>query len=161
MRRVNRIVIPVRITGIDHCERAPPMTKLLTAIAALTLAWTAHAGESHTAASASAADAATLVVYRADADLRSRRLSFDVHLDQQDLGRIRRDTTLVIQQPPGAYTLNTSLPGENALPLTLQPGATYYVEASLSVRGSELQVTLQEVGEQVARTRARLPDGQI
>lgn len=137
------------------------MTKLLTAIAALTLACTVHAGERRPADNASTADAATLVVYRADADLRSRRLSFDVHLDQQDLGRIRRDTALVIQQPPGAYTLNTSLPGENALPLTLQAGAVYYVEASLSVRGNELQVTLQEVGEQVARTRARLTEGQI
>ncbi len=137
------------------------MNKLAIALAATLFASVAHSGEMTSEAGASEAQTAKLVVYRNDADLRSRRLSFDVRLDNQDMGRIRRDNALVIEQVPGEYTLETSLPGDEPITLTLQPGATYYVEAGLRVRGDQVELELQEVGEQVARTRAELPDGQI
>jgi hypothetical protein len=137
------------------------MHKLILVLAATLFASAGYGADASAEAGASEAKPATVVVYRSDADLRSRRLAFDVRLDQQGMGRIRRDGALVIEQAPGEYTLDTSLPGDERLTLILQPGLTYYVEASLRVRGDLLEVSLQEVGEQVARTRAQLPDGQI
>lgn len=97
-----------------------------------------------------ASQQATVIVYRNDADIRSRRLSFDVHLGSENLGRMR-DDVVVTRQPAGTYTLDTTLPGDTPIQLQLQPGATYYVQAGLSVRGGQVKVELEEVGEQVAR----------
>jgi hypothetical protein len=137
------------------------MTKIALALSSVLLASVAYGGEAARDTGDASLEPATLVIYRSDADLRSRRLSFDVRLDSQNIGRIRRDNTLVVESAPGSYTLDTSLPGEEPIILILQPGATYYVETGLRVRGDQLEVNLQEVGEQVARTRADLPTGQI
>ena len=137
------------------------MTKFSLALSLSLLASIAYGGDTARDTGATSLESATLVVYRSDADLRSRRLSFDVRLDQQNIGRVRRDNTLVVEFAPGSYILDTSLPGEDPITLDLQPGATYYVETGLRVRGDQLEITLQEVGEQVARTRADLPAGQI
>jgi hypothetical protein len=137
------------------------MYKFILVLVTASFAAVGHSAEDITEDGVYDQQAATIVVYRSDADLRSRRLAFDVRLDRQDMGRIRRDGALVIEHAPGEYELDTSLPGDEPVILTLHPGATYYVEAGLRVRGDLLEVSLQEVGEQVARTRAELPDGQI
>ena len=137
------------------------MNKFSLALTLSLLASIAYGGDTARDTGATSLESATLVVYRSDADLRSRRLSFDVRLDKENIGRVHRDNTLVVEFAPGSYILDTSLPGEDPITLDLQPGATYYVETGLRVRGDQLEITLQEVGEQVARTRADLPAGQI
>lgn len=118
-------------------------------------------GSDVTVVEGESAQHATVVVYRNDADIRSRRLSFDVHLGAENLGRMR-DDVVVTQQPAGTYVLDTTLPGDTPIELHLQPGATYYVQAGLSVRGGQVKLDLQEVGEQVARAElGELPNSTI
>ncbi len=136
------------------------MNKIAITLASLLFASVAYAGDMKPT-EGETMEQATIVVYRNDADIRSRRLSFDVVMGAEDLGRMR-DDVIVSHVDAGTYELQTSLPGDEPIELQLQPGATYYVQAGLSVRGGQVKVELEEVGEQVARNEiGELPEGNI
>ena len=136
------------------------MKQFVLALTASLFASVAYSGDMTNHQSESL-EQATVVVYRNDSDIRSRRLTLEVLLGTEHVGRMRQDA-LVTQHPAGTYTLDTSLPGDEPIELQLQPGVTYYVQAGVSVHGGQVKLNLEEVGEQVARTEmGELPDSTI
>jgi hypothetical protein len=114
--------------------------------AALAFNPVANAGEE-------AATPATIIVYRADESIKTSRLRPAIHVNGGNVSRLDREEVLVLERAPGQYTLDSSIPGTDAITLDLKPGATYYVHSELKMRGSQLQSTLVEVEEQVARVQ--------
>ena len=98
------------------------MNKIAITLASLLFASVAYAGDMKPT-EGETMEQATVVVYRNDADIRSRRLSFDVVMGAEDLGRMR-DDVIVSHVDAGTYELQTSLPGDKPIELQLQPGAT-------------------------------------
>lgn len=100
-----------------------------------------------------AAAPATVIIYRADESIKTSRLRPAIHLNGDSVSRLDRDEVLVVERPPGRYTLDSSIPGTEAITIDLKPGATYYVHSELRLRGSQLESALVEVEEQVARVQ--------
>ena len=100
-----------------------------------------------------AAAPATIIIYRADESIKTSRLRPAIHINGGTVSRLDRDEVLVLERAPGAYTLDSSMPGTEAITLDLKPGATYYVHSELKMRGSQVESTLVEVEEQVARVQ--------
>ena len=93
------------------------MNKIAITLALLLFASVAYAGDMKPT-EGETMEQATIVVYRNDADIRSRRLSFDVVMGAEDLGRMR-DDVIVSHVDAGTYELQTSLPGSR--PARFQP----------------------------------------
>ena len=96
---------------------------------------------------------ATVIIYRADESVKTKRVNMGIMGDSNTVGRLKVDNVVVAQSPAGDYTLSSSLPGAEALTLELKPGATYYVHAKMQVQGNRVTVDLQQVPEQVARVQ--------
>ena len=116
--------------------------------------------QSATAAEASAAPA-TVIVYRADESVKTRRLKLDISADNHNLGTLRANNVVVAEGAAGQYTLGTSMAGTEPLTLDLKPGATYYIHTDLKMRGSRIYVSLHEVSAQVARVQQPALEGAI
>lgn len=112
-------------------------------------------------ASEDAAAPATVVIYRADEALNTKRLNLDVSADKHNLGKLTANDVVVAQGEAGTYTLGTSMKGTEELTLELKPGVTYYVHATLEMRGTRVYVALQQVEEQVARVQQPALEGVI
>lgn len=104
-----------------------------------------------------AADTSSVIVYRADESIKTRRINFDVHVDKASVGRLAAKDALVAAGDPGTYTIGTSLPGDTPLVLELKPGSTHYVHTRLRMVGNRVIVELVEVEEQVARAHELNP----
>jgi hypothetical protein len=104
-------------------------------------------------AESESAENATIVVYRADESLKTKRLGMDLHIGQGSLGRLKSDDSMVITRPAGQYTLNSSLTGTESLVIDLKPGQTHYVYTDLKMRGTRVSVSFSEVEEQVAKVQ--------
>ena len=102
------------------------------------------------AAQETAQEPSTLIVYRADQDLKTKRVHFNVHVDDASEGRMQASDTLVISGQPGTYTLSTSLRDSSTLDIDLKPGSVHYVHSQIVMRGNQAHVELVEVEEQVA-----------
>lgn len=96
---------------------------------------------------------ATVIIYRADESIKTSRLRPAIHLNGDSVSRLDRDEVLVMERSPGQYTLDSSIPGTEAITIDLKPGATYYIHSELRLRGSQLESALVEVEEQVARVQ--------
>ena len=96
---------------------------------------------------------ATVIIYRADESVKTKRVNMGIMGDSNTVGRLKVDNVVVAQSHAGDYTLSSSLPGAEALTLELKPGATYYVHAKMQVQGNRVTVDLQQVPEQVARVQ--------
>jgi hypothetical protein len=116
---------------------------------AITLAVAFGFTQASSAAEETAAPA-TVIIYRADESVKTKRINVGITSDASQVGRLSANKRVIAQSPAGEYTLGTSVPGTEPLTLDLESGATYYVHAQLSMRGSRVQVTLNEVAEQVA-----------
>jgi len=129
---------------------------------ALVLTLTATLGLSPLSAMAGeSAKPATVVVYRADESVKSKRVKLDVFLDQRSMGRLSREASVEAEGAAGEYTLGTSIAGTEPLTLNLKPGETHYVHAQVKVRGNRVDVTLVEVEDQVAKLQQPALDGTI
>lgn len=98
------------------------------------------------------AETSTLIVYRAEESFNTERLRFDLHANDHFMGRMKAEGATVLTAPAGSYTLDTSLPGAEAVTVELKPGATHYVHSRLDLRGNTVKVEMVEVAEQVARS---------
>ncbi|MEP5567554.1 MAG: hypothetical protein ABJN62_06960 [Halioglobus sp.] len=107
------------------------------------------------------ADAATVVIYRADESVKTRRIGLDIHVDAASLGRLTSEDTLLASGAPGTYTLGTSLPGDEPIKLELAPGTTHYVHTRLRMIGNRVVVELVEVEEQVAKNHQAGQAGEL
>jgi hypothetical protein len=96
---------------------------------------------------------ATVIVYRADESVKTKRINVGIIGESNNVGRLSANKMVTAESPAGQYTLATSVPGSDALTLDLKPGATYYVHAKMAMRGSRVSVELQEVTAQVARVQ--------
>jgi hypothetical protein len=96
---------------------------------------------------------ATVIVYRADESVKTKRINVGIIGESSNVGRLSANKMVSAESPAGQYTLATSVPGSDALTLDLKPGATYYVHAKMAMRGSRVSVELQEVTAQVARVQ--------
>ena len=101
-----------------------------------------------------AAETATLVIYRADESIKTKRLNLDVHMGKGSLGRLKAENAIVITRPAGEYALNTSISGTQGLVVDLKPGQTHYVHTDMDMRGTRVKVKMVEVEEQVAKLQA-------
>ena len=99
----------------------------------------------------SATEQASIIVYRADESIKTRRLDFDIHVNTASVGRLGAKDALQAAGEPGTYRIATSLPGDQPLELELKPGAVHYVHTRLRMVGNRVVVDLVEVEEQVAR----------
>ena len=125
------------------------MFRYLSTIVMVSLALgTVHLAKAEETASA---EQASVVVYRADESLKTRRLDFDVHINESSVGRLNARDALTAEGEPGTYLISTSLPGDLPLELELKPGSVHYVHTRLKMIGNRLVVELVEVEEQVAR----------
>ncbi|MBP6683203.1 MAG: hypothetical protein KA159_07790 [Halioglobus sp.] len=115
------------------------------------------AAEEQTAAS----DTATVIVYRADEAINTKGMRIGVSANEHKFGRLSADDVVVAAGPAGEYTLGTSMSGTQPLTLDLKPGATYYVHAQLKMRGGRIEVTLEQVPEQVALSHQPELEGAI
>ena len=116
-------------------------------------------GPAATASSDAAAEAtSSIVVYRADESVKTRRINFDVHVDKSSVGRLNARDALVAAGAPGTYAIGTSLPDAEPLVLELKPGSTHYVHTRLRMVGNRVIVELVEVEEQVARAHELDPE---
>jgi len=86
---------------------------------------------------------ATVIIYRADESVKTKRVNMGITGASSNVGRLKVDNVLVAQSPAGDYTLRSSLPGADALTLELKPGSTYYVHARMKVDGNRVTVDLQ------------------
>ncbi len=102
---------------------------------------------------AASAEQATLIIYRADESVRTKRLDLDMHVGEYSYGRLHPQEALVITRPAGEYVLGTSVKGTDSVTVDLKPGQTHYVFTDLSLRGNQLKVSLTEVEEQLAFTQ--------
>ena len=100
-----------------------------------------------------AEEQATVIVYRADESIKTRRINFDVHVDAGSVGRLNARDSLSAVGDAGHYTISTSLPGDEPLELQVKPGTTHYVHTRLRMVGNRLIVELVEVEEQVAKAQ--------
>ncbi len=82
--------------------------------------------------------------------MKTKRVDFNVHVDNAVEGRLQASDTLIISGQPGTYTLDTNLPGSNTLNIDLKPGSVHYVHSQIVMRGNQAHVELVEVEEQVA-----------
>jgi hypothetical protein len=112
-------------------------------------------------ASEDSLEQATVIVYRAEESVKSRRIRMDVHVDSSSLGRIKSDDSLVVSGAPGQYTLGSSITGTEPLVIDLKPGSTHYVHMDVEVRGGGARVSFSEVEEQVAKVQQPLLDATI
>ena len=124
--------------------------KVFAITAALAISFT---GTQAVVASEERAEEATVVVYRAEESVKSRRIRMNVHVDDGSLGRLRSDDALVVSGAPGQYTLSSSIRGTEPLVLDLKPGSTHYVYMDVEVRGHMAVVSFSEVEEQVAKVQ--------
>ena len=99
------------------------------------------------------AETATVVVYRADESIKTKRLGLDVHMGSGSLGRLKAEQAIVITRPAGEYLINTNINGSKALVLDLKPGETHYVHTQMVMEGTRVKVEMNEVEEQVARVQ--------
>lgn len=104
---------------------------------------------------------ATVIIYRADESVKTKRVNMGIMGDSSSVGRLKVDNVVVAQSAAGDYTLTSSLPGAEALTLELKPGGTYYVHAKMKMTGSRVTVDLQQVPEQVARIQQPALDSVI
>jgi hypothetical protein len=124
--------------------------------------------QSVTAQDATAAPA-TVVIYRADESVKTKRINVGViglpsnnsSSVDSNIGKLAANKLVSIQSPAGEYTLTTRVSGTEPLTLDLKPGATYYVHAKVAMRGSRISVDLQEVPGQVARVQQPALEGTI
>jgi hypothetical protein len=124
--------------------------KLLTVITAAVVAL----GVSTTAsASGEVAEPATLIVYRADESVRTKRLGMDVFVGQASVGRLKAENAIVITRAAGEYTLDASIEGTESVLIDLKPGQSHYVHVEVAMSGARAKVELVEVEEQIARTQ--------
>ena len=66
-------------------------------------------GPAATASSDAAAEAtSSIVVYRADESVKTRRINFDVHVDKSSVGRLNARDALVASGAPGTYAIRTT-----------------------------------------------------
>lgn len=126
-------------------------------VASFGLTQTATAAEEHTAAS----NTATVIVYRADEAISTKGMRIGVSANDHKFGRLSADDAVVAVGPAGEYTLGTSMSGTQPLTLDLKPGATYYVHAQLKMRGGRIDVSLEQVPEQVALSQQPELEGAI
>ncbi len=108
-----------------------------------------------------AAGTATLVIYRADESVKTKRLNFDVHLGRGSLGRLKAENAIVVTRPAGEYALSTNITGTEGLVVDLKPGQTHYVHTDMDMRGTRVKVKMVEVEEQVARLQVPAIDQAI
>ena len=134
------------------------LQKAFAFTAALALSFT---GSQAVVASEDTLEQATVVVYRAEESVKSRRIRMDVHVDSSSLGRIKSDDSLVVSGAPGQYTLGSSIAGTEPLVIDLKPGSTHYVHMDVEVRGGRAEVSFSEVEEQVAKVQQPLLDAAI
>ena len=132
-----------------------------TAVAASALVIAAMGFSQVAAAEEQASDTATIVVYRADENLKTGRLSLDVHVGEDSLGRLKSDDAVVISRPAGQYTLGTSMKGTEPLVIDLKPGSTHYIYTGMKMQGTRVLVEMSEVEEQVARVQQPSIDSAI
>ena len=126
---------------------------MFTKSIAAAFALAASFGFTQTAAAADeAAEAgtATVIVYRADEAVGTRSMRISVSANDNKFGKLSSDDVVVAAGPAGQYTLGTSMSGTQPLTLNLTAGNTYYVHAKLEMRGGRIEVTLEQVPEQVA-----------
>ena len=121
--------------------------KVFALTAALAISFT---GTQAVVASEERAEEATVVVYRAEESVKSRRIRMDVHVDDSSLGRIKSDDALAVSGAAGQYTLGSSIKGTEPLVIDLKPGSTHYIHMDVEVRGNTAVVSFREVEEQVA-----------
>lgn len=134
------------------------LQKAFAFTAALALSFT---GSQAVVASEDTLEQATVVVYRAEESVKSRRIRMDVHVDSSSLGRIKSDDSLVVSGAPGQYTLGSSITGTEPLVIDLKPGSTHYVHMDVEVRGGKAEVSFSEVEEQVAKVQQPLLNAAI
>lgn len=110
------------------------------------------AGFSHGALSEAAAEEnATVVIYRADDSLKTRRVGMYLHMAEDNLGRLKFDRSVVISRPSGEYTLASNISETTPLVIDLKPGKIYYVHADVALRQARVKVSFKEVEEQLAK----------
>ena len=93
---------------------------------------------------------ATVVVYRADESLKTRKLSYNVNAGSVKLGRLKNDSSVTVRLPAGEHVFTTNMKGSSSITLLLQPGETHYIVAGTSARGTKVDVSLGEVEEKLA-----------
>ena len=102
----------------------------------------------------------SIIVYRADESIKTRRLDFDIHVNKASVGRLGDRDALQAVGEPGTYMIATSLPGDQPLEVELKPGAVHYIHTRLKMIGNRVSVELVEVEEQVARSHQVGTSGQ-
>ncbi|MEP5763620.1 MAG: hypothetical protein ABJ308_03470 [Halieaceae bacterium] len=104
---------------------------------------------------------AKVIVYRADEQSKTRRINFNTFVGSERLGRVRYNQPTVSEVAPGEYELSSSIPGTDAVKVTLQPGQTYYVHAKVRRLGQTVIPEMVVVEEQVALTQQPTLEGII
>ena len=124
---------------------------LILTIATLCTSNFSAASETSMPETAAAPEQATIIVYRADESIKTRRIGLDIHVDTASVGRLNAKDALLASGEPGTYVIGTSMPGDIALELELKPGTTHYVHTRMRMIGNRVVVELVEVEEQVAK----------
>ncbi|MEH6586070.1 MAG: hypothetical protein V7720_05900 [Halioglobus sp.] len=133
---------------------------LILSIAALSISGLTAATETSLPETATAPEQATIIVYRADESIKTRRIGLDIHVDTASVGRLNAKDALLASGEPGTYVIGTSMPGDIALELELKPGATHYVHTRMRMIGNRVVVELVEVEAQVAKSH-QVDDTQV
>ncbi len=102
------------------------------------------------AAESGASESGKIVVYRAQEGAKTKKIRFNINIDQDSVGRIRSNRALVTEVAPGEYQLATSIGGGNTLPVTVKAGQTVYVFTKVSRLGDRIKPELILVEEKVA-----------
>jgi hypothetical protein len=104
---------------------------------------------------------ATLVVYRSDESVRTRKLSFQVKVGDMKIGRLKSDRAVAITLPAGEHVVTSSMEHSEPLTVSLRGGETVYLTAEPRARGTLIKVSFDQVEERVALNEQPRIEGQI
>ena len=100
--------------------------------------------------SGSTGEMATVVVLRAQESAKTRGVSFNVSINNQNSARMRVTNHYVVKLPAGEHKISSNYPKDVPMTFDAVPGETYYIIAKMQKRGSQLKTTYELVSETIA-----------
>lgn len=123
---------------------------LAIAMSSAAIAETKSCSESSGKATANPIEQATLVLLRGEETNKTRRINFNIFVDDQRLGRFSVNESMTTTLEPGTYTINSNWGRDFEKTINLEPGKTYYIKASMNRIPNRFETRYELVSEEYA-----------
>jgi len=120
------------------------------AMSSTAIAETKSCSDAGDKASATDIEQATLVLLRGEEDNKTRRINFNIFVDDQRVGRFSTNESMTKTLEPGTYTINSNFGRDNQKSIQLEAGKTYYIKASVNRIPNRYETSYELVTEDYA-----------